>query len=160
MQQLIRLKNELDLSILVLAHTPKRATATPLTVNCLAGSKKLANFFDSIFAIGKDVSAGPAGRYVKQLKVRSAQLTYHAENVMRFKIDRREAMLQFVREEDNGVETELIGASASAGGVGGRGHNRCSGMEARLDSLRAEGKTLTEIAQLTGIPTATVGRWK
>ena len=52
MQMLIDLKRRKGLSILVLAHTPKRNTAAKLGQNSLAGSKRIANFMDSMFAIG------------------------------------------------------------------------------------------------------------
>ena len=46
-------KRKYGLSMLILAHTPKRCLSNPITQNDLAGSKKLYNFFDSVFAIGK-----------------------------------------------------------------------------------------------------------
>lgn len=53
MIHLNNLKKRYGLSILVLAHTPKRSMECPITSNDLAGSKRLYNFFDSVFAIGK-----------------------------------------------------------------------------------------------------------
>ena len=44
-------------------------SAMDITSNDLAGSKRLYNFFDSVFAIGKSAQDGGL-RYVKQLKVR------------------------------------------------------------------------------------------
>lgn len=71
MKYLVQLKNKFGLSILVLAHTPKRPNPiNPLTVNDLAGSRQLANFVDSIFCIGKSVQSENL-RYIKQLKARS-----------------------------------------------------------------------------------------
>jgi hypothetical protein len=70
MKYLITLKNEFGLSLLVLAHTPKRPNPTlPLTLNDLAGSRHLANFADSIFCIGRSTQ-GSDLRYIKQLKAR------------------------------------------------------------------------------------------
>ena len=66
MIQLNNLKKKYELSILVLAHTPKRSLDYPITSNDLAGSKRLYNFFDSVFAIGKSAQDGGL-RYVKQL---------------------------------------------------------------------------------------------
>lgn len=57
-------------SSLVLAHTPKIAPNTPLTMNHLAGSKHLSNFADSIFFIGRSTQ-GKEIRYLKQVKNRS-----------------------------------------------------------------------------------------
>ena len=53
MLRLMKLKKKHGLSMLVLAHTPKRPLTSPITQNDLAGSKKLFNFFDSVFALGK-----------------------------------------------------------------------------------------------------------
>jgi len=47
MIKLTMLKVKHNLSILVLAHTPKRSLTKPITQNDLAGSKRLFNFFDS-----------------------------------------------------------------------------------------------------------------
>lgn len=74
MKYLTQLKNEFKLSLLVLAHTPKRLNPSmPLTINDLAGSKQLANFADSVFCIGKSTQ-GTNLRYIKQLKARSCQV--------------------------------------------------------------------------------------
>jgi RecA-family ATPase len=81
MKLLKDLKLRYSLSILTLAHTPKRNLYNPITRNDLAGSKHLANFADSIFAIGesqKDKSL----RYLKQIKTRDTELIYDSENVL------------------------------------------------------------------------------
>ena len=71
MKYLTQMKNKFKLSLLVLAHTPKRINPSmPLTINDLAGSKQLANFADSVFCIGKSTQ-GSTLRYIKQLKARS-----------------------------------------------------------------------------------------
>ncbi|MDE6197850.1 MAG: AAA family ATPase [Muribaculaceae bacterium] len=82
MQLLISLKKRRNLSILVLAHTPKRYIYAPLTQNSLAGSKRIANFMDSMFAIGLNKMDRPHGRYIKQIKVRSSELLYGETNVI------------------------------------------------------------------------------
>ena len=61
------------LSILVLAHTPKRPFARPLTVNDLAGSKQLSNFTDTMFAIGDSIQ-GSNIRYLKTKKQKMGHL--------------------------------------------------------------------------------------
>ena len=88
------LKKLHNLSMLVLAHTPKRALHCPITPNDLAGSKRLFNFFDSIFAIGKSYK-GSTMRYIKQLKVRYGEFTYDEENVVVHEIEQVDAFLQF-----------------------------------------------------------------
>lgn len=44
MKRLCSLKQTYNISILVLAHTPKRDLKKPLTQNSLSGSKKFTNF--------------------------------------------------------------------------------------------------------------------
>lgn len=81
MKRLKELKIKHNLSILALAHTPKRNLIYPITKNDLAGSKHLSNFADSIFAIGescKDKSL----RYLKQLKARATEVIYDRENII------------------------------------------------------------------------------
>ena len=52
MKTLVQLKNELGISILVLAHTQKRFTRSPIEIAHLNGSKMLSVFTDSMFALG------------------------------------------------------------------------------------------------------------
>lgn len=80
MQQLNKLKIRHGLSILVLAHTPKRNPGVPLSRNDLHGSKLLLNFCDAAMAIGESHTQ-PGTRYLKQIKQRSATETYGAGNV-------------------------------------------------------------------------------
>lgn len=81
MTKLSEMKHAHGLSLLVLAHTPKRDLKNPLTTNDLAGSKRLFNFFDSVFALGKSTQAENR-RYVKQLKARQCSIAYGQDNVM------------------------------------------------------------------------------
>ncbi len=94
MKKLKYLKTRHGLSILVLAHTPKRNTAIPISRNDLQGSKMLMNFCDSAFAIGESQTM-PGYRYLKQIKQRSIAETYGADNVCLLKLERRNNLLQF-----------------------------------------------------------------
>ncbi len=94
-QELVELKKKRGMSVLVLAHTPKRNISSPLNQNSLAGSKKLANFFDSIFAIGVSKVDKSTKRYVKQIKVRNGAVTCGEENVMTATIGRDRSFLCF-----------------------------------------------------------------
>ncbi|WP_259069652.1 AAA family ATPase [Mucilaginibacter sp. X4EP1] len=85
MQHLKALKTKYKLSILVLAHTPKRNPSKPITRNDLQGSKMLINFCDSAFAIGE--SHRQKGlRYIKQIKQRATQEVYGHDNICLFRI--------------------------------------------------------------------------
>ena len=58
-------------SILLLAHTVKRNQTKPITQNDLLGSKAIINFCDSAFALGPSVK-GEDVRYIKHIKARQA----------------------------------------------------------------------------------------
>ena len=85
MKGLKGIKNSFDVSILVLAHTPKRAIARAVTINDLAGSKMLANFADSIFALGLSAHA-PDIRYIKHIKQRNTASPFDASNVLVYRL--------------------------------------------------------------------------
>ncbi len=87
MKHLKALKNKYGLSILALAHTPKRDLSKPITRNDLQGSKMLINFCDSSFSIGES-NTDKSLRYIKQIKQRNTEQIYDAENVCVCKIDK------------------------------------------------------------------------
>lgn len=135
MLRLLDLKRRLGLSVLVLAHTPKRALSSPITQNDLAGSKKLFNFFDSVFAIGRSAK-DPDLRYIKQLKVRAGAFEYGADNVIICEITKNQAWLHFsqlgfaterehLREEKDGDDGQIL---------------------CQVQTLKDEGLTIREIA--------------
>lgn len=99
-QYLQGIKDTYGLSILVLAHTPKRNRTRPITRDDLLGSKMLINFCDSAFAIGESQLPPPAGsraplRYLKQIKQRSTHEEYGAANVCLCSIEKSGGFLQF-----------------------------------------------------------------
>jgi len=83
-----------NITILVLAHTPKRAEDKELSLNDLAGSRYLAAFADAIFAIGKSLRDGKS-RYLKQLKERSCEKAYGANWCPILKIEKPVNFLGF-----------------------------------------------------------------
>jgi len=94
MRELTELKKDLNLSILVLAHTPKINLSEPLTINSLAGSKHLSNFADSVSALGRS-ELGKDIRYIKQIKVRNAEMMYDSSNVITCKLLKDDNFLTF-----------------------------------------------------------------
>ena len=94
MKRLKALKKKYSLSILVLAHTPKRDLTKPITRNDLSGSKMLINFADSCFAIGES-STDKNLRYLKQIKQRNCEQIYDSENVYICQISKPENFLLF-----------------------------------------------------------------
>jgi len=94
MKELKALKSRYKLSILALAHTPKRDLSKPITRNDLQGSKMLINFCDSAFALG-DSFRDKRLRYIKQIKARNTEIIYDADNVALCQIDKPANFLQF-----------------------------------------------------------------
>lgn len=147
MMNLISLKKELGLSILVLAHTPKRPLSSPITQNDLAGSKKLFNFFDSCFAMGKS-GRDEKLRYVKQLKARAGAIEYGAGNVIVYEIVRDDGWLHF-EEVDHCPESRHLKENTDA--------DR-ELMFTQVHALKESGKSQREIAREIGISLSKVHR--
>lgn len=147
MMKLMALKKKYGWSLLVIAHTPKRNMSNPITQNDLAGSKKLYNFFDSVFAIGK--SAKDNGlRYVKQIKVRAGEYRYDSDNVMVYEIDPGDGFLHFAH----------VGFSAEAEHLKSKSDDDGSTEMQNVKDLRAQGKTVREIAAIIGKSKSYVSR--
>jgi len=106
MKHLKALKSKYGLSILALAHTPKRDLSKPISRNDLAGSKMLINFVDSCFSIGESHSDKHI-RYIKQIKARNTEIIYDTENVAVCQIDKPHNFLQF-EFVDYGSELEHL----------------------------------------------------
>jgi len=81
MRLLNNIKRKYSITMIVIAHTPKRDTTKPLTMNDLAGSRALLSFADSCFAIGTSQQDN-AIRYIKQLKARYTEILYDGNNVI------------------------------------------------------------------------------
>lgn len=94
MKHLQALKKKYGLSILALAHTPKRDQSKPITKNDLQGSKMLINFCDSAFAIGESY-LDKATRYLKQIKARNTEMLYDTDNTCVCLITKPDNFLQF-----------------------------------------------------------------
>ena len=147
MIQLNNLKKKYGLSVLVLAHTPKRSLDCPITSNDLAGSKRLYNYFDSVFAIGKSAQDGEL-RYVKQLKVRYGTFSHDADNVIIYEIEKVDAFLQFV----------FRGYSTEKEHLKKLGDNESSQRDCQILQLSRSGKSVREIASQVNCGKSTVSR--
>lgn len=95
MKRLKEIKKRHNFSFLILAHTPKRSASRPITKNDLNGSMQIMNFVDSAFAIGTS-RQGEDIRYIKQLKVRNAMITYGTDSVLLANICKEGNFLKFV----------------------------------------------------------------
>lgn len=146
MMRLLELKRCNHLSILVLAHTPKRSLNSPITQNDLAGSKRLFNFFDSAFAIGRSARDGNL-RYIKQLKSRAGAFEYDADNVIVAEIDKMTGWLYF-RTVGYAPEREHLKEN----------NTEDFETDSRVEDLRRQGKSIREIATTLGLSKSRVGR--
>lgn len=148
MKDLQRLKKQYGLSILCLAHTPKRDMSQPITINDLQGSKMLMNFCDSSFAIGGSV-ADPALRYLKQIKQRQTASIYHSENVIVCRVSKPHNFLMFEhvhtgREREHLKKVDFEDKDS---------------LVASIQELAAKGMSQREIAKELSISVGTVNKY-
>jgi RecA-family ATPase len=148
MKELKHLKTKFGLSILVLAHTPKRDLSKPITRNDLQGSKMLINFCDSAFAIGESVKDSSL-RYLKQIKARNTSIIYDMENVATFEIEKPENFLRFEFVEF-GTESEHLRHFSEA--------NK-KDLKTRIKDLAEKGFSQRQIAEKIRISQASVCRY-
>ncbi len=147
MMRLIALKKQLDLSMLIIAHTPKRPLTMPISMNDLAGSKKLANFFDSIFAIGKSAK-DESLRYLKQIKVRNCERKYHSEKVLVYQVEKVQGLLKF-NYVGYGTEREHLRVLTD---------EDKAAMGEKVKDLSSQGMSVRDIAKELGISKSQVNR--
>ena len=147
MMSLMNLKFKYGWSLLIIAHTPKRSLSSPITQNDLAGSKKLYNFFDSVFAIGKSAKDERL-RYVKQVKVRAGAYKFGADNVMVYEI---------VHDGDY-VHFALKGFATEAEHLKEPSPDDKSVLEEQAVYFKKQGKSIRQIAELLGVSKSLIGK--
>ena len=147
MMKLMNLKKKYGWSLLIIAHTPKRNLSSPITQNDLAGSKKLYNFFDSVFAIGKSAKDDRL-RYVKQLKVRAGEFLYDANNIIVYELEKSSAFVHFEFKEYSTEKEHLRERTESDE----------EKQLKRIKELKAQGKSVRDIAALVGLSKSKVWR--
>lgn len=148
MKHLKTLASKHNLSILVLAHTPKRDISKPITKNDLGGSKMLMNFCDSSFAIGQS-NQDSALRYLKQIKVRNTGFVYDTENVLLGQLEKPTNFLHF----------EVSGFASEREHLRDIADKDRKELIEQVKELSASGKSQREIASETGLSAATVNRY-
>ena len=136
MFRLRELKVKYNWSTLIIAHTPKRPATSPITLNDLAGSRKLSNFFDSIWAVGVVGAHANGKRYIIQLKYRQGEYSHGSTNVIVCQICKDGARL-FLKEEGCADEASLLMQSAKQDPI-----------DERIKELHSEGKTQQQIAEI------------
>ena len=147
MMKLMNLKKKYGWSLLIIAHTPKRNLSSPITQNDLAGSKKLYNFFDSVFAIGKSAKDDRL-RYVKQLKVRAGEFLYDANNIIVYELEKSSGFVHFEFKEYSTEKEHLRERTESDE----------EKQLKRIKELKAQGKSVRDIAALIGLSKSKVWR--
>ena len=147
MMRLIKLRRTYNLTIIVIAHTPKRDGKQPITQYDLAGSSKLISFFDAGIAIGKSVKDSET-RYIKQVKVRTGPEMYGADNVLVYRLIQTDGFTHFEFKE-YGRESDHL-----------KENNSFAEMEDIQEVVELVGKKMSirEIARETGMSASTVHR--
>ncbi len=174
MRALSAIKRQKLVSILVLAHTSKRIRPKPLTEADLQGSINLANFADSIFAMGPS-SRAPALRYLKQIKTRSGRMVHDRDHVPIFSLEKFDAArafgiaqdtdrapvenflgMKFVKFdcEDEHISESPVRARKVAASV-----ERKDRITVKAKDMLANGKSTREIAKKLQIPRTTIIRY-
>lgn len=148
MKQLKGLKSKYGLSILVLAHTPKRNLHNAITRNDLAGSKALINFCDSSFAIGES-HTDKVVRYLKQIKCRNTEMIYDAGNVM---------VCQLTKPS-NFVGYEFIAFGLENVHLKPFSNKDRAALVERVHELSERGQSQRDIAREVGIAVGTVNKY-
>lgn len=144
MKRLKEFNANYNVSLLIIAHTPKRIVHSPLDQNSMAGSKMLLNFCDSCFAIGYGNT--PKGRYLKQIKSRSSEIVYHAGNVALLTLDKYGCALSFHFEGYSTEDEQLFNGDDEARLI------------AQVKDLKSQGMSVRGIADKLGIDKNKVSR--
>jgi len=140
MKELKALKIKYDLSILVLAHTPKRDMSKPITRNDLSGSKMLINFCDSAFAIGESFKDKNL-RYIKQIKQRNTEQMYGGDNVVVCQVIKPHNFLQF----------EIVTFSDEREHLKEATEKDYTELKKQIAEMKSKGNSLREIGHKLGI---------
>lgn len=148
MKKLKELKVKHNLSMLILAHTPKRNLSKPLDRNDLQGSKMLMNFCDSSFAIGESALDSNV-RYLKQIKQRNTSCVYDADNVALFEIEKPSNFLQF-KFLDFGKEQDHLRVLTK---------KDTQQRKLKAEELRNQGLNNVEIGKVLSVSESAVRKW-
>jgi hypothetical protein len=147
MKNLKALKTKHNLSVLVLAHTPKRNPSKPITRDDLQGSKMLINCADSAFAIGESHTQKGI-RYLKQVKQRNTREIYGADNVILWRITR----------PANFISYEFIGYGQEYDHLRTYNHQQRQLMIDQITQLHAQGLSQRQISRKLSMSLTAVNR--
>lgn len=147
MQKLKQLKNKHNWNLLIIAHTPKRALYSPITRNDLAGSSRLYNFFDSVFAIGQSAKDENL-KYIKQVKVRHGEFEYGSSNVITCEIVKEGCFAHF----------RTLGTCPERDHLKERSDKDIDTRDLNIKDLYEQGKSYREIADELSLSKSLVGK--
>ncbi|MFD2520523.1 AAA family ATPase [Emticicia soli] len=148
MKGLQDLADDYHLSLLLLAHTPKRDLTKPVNQNNMQGSKMLVNFLDSSFTISAS-TRDPNTRFLKQIKTRMNEYLFNSDNVAVCQINKPGNFLQF----------ELIGFDSERHHMKEVGEKEKEKRIADALEMKKMGLNNTEIAKRFGVAETSVRRW-
>lgn len=148
MEALSKLKRDRGITFLALEHNKKVDASRPISINDLQGSKFKSNFADAVFTIGRSHS-DKSLRYVKQLKVRSAEHIYDTEYVGTFELCMQNGALSFVKL---GYGNEYSYLKLDTESVR-------NDKKQRAAEMKSQGKTNVAIAQELGVTEGAVRKW-
>jgi SpoVK/Ycf46/Vps4 family AAA+-type ATPase len=140
MELLMKLKKNYKLTVIVLAHTPKRYDwSKPLGMEDLAGSAIISAYADSIIAIGSS-KMGNDIKYLKHIKIRTGVKVHDENNVIQVAIVKEGAFLQMkTLEEPFGREMDHLIAKNEV--------TTNDAMLQKMIELNEEGKSFQEIKE-------------
>jgi archaellum biogenesis ATPase FlaH len=145
-----RLCRQEKYTVIILAHSPKQsAQRYPLTLNDIAGSKKLPALVDSVIGIAAQESNQEGLVYIKQLKARTGEKKYGINNVLCSKITKVNGLVQHLITH-TANEYEVIGK-------GNDGEAKAAMLEKSAIAYLESGN-LREAAEKIGVSKDTVGR--
>ncbi|MBS1548914.1 MAG: AAA family ATPase [Bacteroidetes bacterium] len=147
-EALNKLKFEKDLTILALEHNKKVTPNKPIELNDLQGSKMKSNLCDSVFTIGRH-STDKYLRYIKQVKVRSAELICDTENVLKCEILSENGFLH-LKEIGYGSEWDFIKEPTE---------NNKSDLIMQVKELSQSGHSQRQISKDLGISLGAVNKY-
>lgn len=146
MNSLLELKKS-GVTLFLLEHNKKVDGSRPISLNDLQGSKMKANFADAVFTIGRSQKDSRI-RYVKQLKVRSAECLYDTDNVMVCELTHEGGLLHF-KHIGFGSELEHLRTPSCEKEV----------RTSEVDVMHKQGISNSEIARRYGVSEGAVRKW-
>lgn len=148
MKGLQDLADDYRLSLLLLAHTPKRDLTKPVNQNNMQGSKMLVNFLDSSFTISAS-TRDPNTRFLKQIKTRMNEYLFNSDNVAVCQINKPGNFLQF----------ELIGFDSERHHMKEVGEKEKEKRIADALEMKKMGLTNVEIGKKLGVSESVIRKW-